>query len=133
MQSFTFPKVAGGDTIYYGSGPCTVIFPYNVGRIFISGRGLGEICSREVTWGHVSGHLGRVPQAPGRIPPVSLVVSSGQEYIVVPLHPSAISPYPDKTESNGTHTLTRARPPPSGRLGFVVNRSGTVAGVSRPP
>jgi hypothetical protein len=33
VQSFTFPKIAGGDTIYYGGGPCTVIFPYNVGRI----------------------------------------------------------------------------------------------------
>lgn len=33
MQSFTFSKIAGGDTIYYGGGPCTVFFPYNVGRI----------------------------------------------------------------------------------------------------
>ena len=33
MQSFTFPKIAGGDAIYYGGGPCTVFFPYNVGRI----------------------------------------------------------------------------------------------------
>jgi hypothetical protein len=105
-------------------------FPIQCGPHFISGRGLGEICSREVTWGHVSGHLGRVPQAPGRIPALSLVVSSGQEYIVLPLHPSAISPYADKTESNGTHTLTRALSPPAphGRLGVVVNRSGTVAG-----
>jgi hypothetical protein len=33
VQSFTFPKTAGGDAIYYGGGPCTVFFPYNVGRI----------------------------------------------------------------------------------------------------
>jgi hypothetical protein len=33
VQSFTFPKTAGGDAIYYGSGPCTVFSPYNVGRI----------------------------------------------------------------------------------------------------
>jgi hypothetical protein len=43
VQSFTFPKTARGDTIYYGGGPCTVLFPYNVGRIFISGRGRCEI------------------------------------------------------------------------------------------
>jgi hypothetical protein len=43
VQSFTFPKTAGGDTIYGGGGPCHVFFPYNVGRIVISGRGLGEI------------------------------------------------------------------------------------------
>jgi hypothetical protein len=33
VQSFTFPKTAGGDAIYYGGGPCAVFFPYNVGRI----------------------------------------------------------------------------------------------------
>ena len=33
VQSFTFPKTARGDALYYGGGPCTVIFPYNVGRI----------------------------------------------------------------------------------------------------
>ena len=43
VQSFTFPKTAGGDAIYGGGGPCHVFFPYNVGRIVISGRGLGEI------------------------------------------------------------------------------------------
>jgi hypothetical protein len=33
VQSFTFPKTAGGDAIYYGGGPCAVFSPYNVGRI----------------------------------------------------------------------------------------------------
>ena len=33
VQSFTFPKTAGGDAIYYGGGPCAVFFPYHVGRI----------------------------------------------------------------------------------------------------
>lgn len=36
VQSFTFPEIAGGGAISYGSGPCTVFLPYNVGRIFIS-------------------------------------------------------------------------------------------------
>ena len=59
-----------------------------------------------------AGHLGRVPQASGRIPPLlPLVVSSGQEYIVLPLHPSAISPYAATTESNGAHTHARSLPP----------------------
>jgi hypothetical protein len=33
VQSFTFPKTARGDAIYYGGGPCHVFSPYNVGRI----------------------------------------------------------------------------------------------------
>ena len=53
VQSFPFPKTAGGDAIYYGGGPCAVFFPYNVGRIVISGRGLGEILGEKGTWGHV--------------------------------------------------------------------------------
>jgi hypothetical protein len=113
VQSFTFSKIAGGDTIYYGGGPCTVIFPYNVGRIFISGRGLSEIRSQKVTSDHVESRVGpgSGPQPPGRTPLLSRVVSSGQEYIVSPLHPSAISPYADKTESNGTHTRARSVSP----------------------
>ena len=33
VQSFTFSKIARGDAIYYGSGPCPVFSPYNVGRM----------------------------------------------------------------------------------------------------
>lgn len=38
MQSFTFRKSAGGDTIYYVSGPRTLTLPYKVGCFFISAR-----------------------------------------------------------------------------------------------
>jgi hypothetical protein len=88
------------------------VFPIQCGPHFISGRGLGEICSQKVTCGHVSGHLGRVPQAPGRIPPFSLVGSSGQEYIVLPLPPPGPYRRTRIKRSRMEHTHVRALSPP---------------------
>jgi hypothetical protein len=61
---------------------------------------------------HVGSRAGPRVGPPPPKPPFSLpLVSFGQEYIVLPLHPSAISPYADKTESNGTHTRARSVSP----------------------
>ena len=64
MQSFTFSKIAGGDTIYYGGGPCTVIFPYNVGRILSQDGDLVKFVRKS----HVESR-GVTCRAPGRVPP----------------------------------------------------------------
>jgi hypothetical protein len=77
VQSFTFWNAAQRDTIYYVSGPCTVIFPYNVGRNLSLGRDLVKffLISAHLSPANWSGPQGpplspdRPPQCPPERPP----------------------------------------------------------------